>query len=85
MPVTHDLFQDLGIAKETAITLQAQNGHLAGLVNKYKAADDAVVEAEANHAIGVSDAKLLDLKAKRLSIKDQVADYIDLLKKGPIS
>ena len=76
MPVKHDLYQDLKISKDTAAKLEGQNGHFLGLVNKYKAADDAVVEAEAKNAIGVSDESLLELKAKRLKIKDQIADYV---------
>lgn len=82
MPVKHDLYQDLNISKDAAAKLEGQNGHFLGLVNKYKAADDAVVEAEARNAIGVSDDILLDLKARRLKIKDQIADYVHQSKKG---
>ena len=82
MPVKHDLYQDLNISKDAAAKLEGQNGHFLGLVNKYKAADDAVVEAETNNAIGVSDDTLLDLKAKRLKIKDQIADYVHQAEKG---
>lgn len=82
MPVKHDLYQDLNISKDAAAKLEGQNGHFLGLVNKYKAADDAVVEAETNNAIGVSDDTLLDLKAKRLKIKDQIVKQVQLAEKG---
>ena len=82
MPVKHDLYQDLNISKDAAAKLEGQNGHFLGLVNKYKAADDAVVEAEAKNAIGVSDDTLLDLKAKRLKIKDQIVKQVQLAEKG---
>ena len=82
MPVKHDLYQDLNISKDAAAKLEGQNGHFLGLVNKYKAADDAVVEAEAKNAIGVSDDTLLDLKAKRLKIKDQIVKQVQQAEKG---
>ena len=82
MPVKHDLYQDLNISKDTAAKLEGQDGHFLGLVDKYKAADHAVVQAEAKNAIGVSDVTLLKLKAERVKIKDQIADYVHQAEKG---
>ena len=76
MPVKHDVFQDLGISKENASQLRKQDPHLDALFKKYDIADQAVVEAEANDAIGVPDEKLVALKEKRLLIKDTIASLL---------
>lgn len=73
MPVKHDLFQDLGVAKDEVEALKNKDPHLAALIAKYTLADQKVVEAEANNAIGVSDETLNELKATRLKVKDEVA------------
>ncbi len=73
MSVKHDLLQDLGISKENASERRKQDHHLDALFRKYDQADQDVVKAEANDAIGVSDEQLLKLKEKRLLVKDEIA------------
>lgn len=76
MPVKHDLFQDLGVAKDEVEALKNKDPHLAALIAKYALADQKVVEAEANNAIGVSDETLNKLKENRLKVKDEVAQLV---------
>lgn len=76
MPVKHDLFQDLGFAKDDLKRFEKNDPHLTALIAKYTAADKEVVEAEANDGIGVTDQKLLKLKEARLKIKDQIASLV---------
>lgn len=76
MPVKHDLYQDLGVAKDEVEVLKHKDPHLAALIAKYTLADQKVVEAEANNAIGVSDETLNKLKENRLKVKDEVAKRV---------
>lgn len=72
MPVKHDLALDLGITKHELNKLSAEDPHLAALIHKYIEADQHVVEAEKNEAIGTSDDMLILLKDKRLKVKDKI-------------
>lgn len=72
MPVKHDLALDLGITKHELNKLSAEDPHLAALIDKYSEADQHVVEAEKNEAIGTSDDTLILLKDKRLKVKDKI-------------
>ena len=72
MPVKHDLALDLGITKHELNKLRAEDPHLAALIHKYIEADQHVVEAEKNEAIGTSDDTLILLKDKRLKVKDKI-------------
>jgi len=76
MPVKHDLFQDLGVAKDEVEALKNKDPHLAALIAKYTLADQEVVKAEANNAIGVSDETLNKLKETRLTVKDEIAERV---------
>lgn len=72
MPVKHDLYQDLGVAKDVVEALKNKDPHLAALIAKYTLVDQQVLDAEANNAIGVSDETLIKLKENRLKVKDEV-------------
>ena len=72
MPVKHDLALDLGITQQELNKLRAEDPHLAALIHKYIEADQHVVEAEKNEAIGTSDDTLILLKDKRLKVKDKI-------------
>lgn len=72
MPVKHDLALDLGITQQELNKLSAEDPHLAALIHKYIEADQHVVEAEKNEAIGTSDDTLILLKDKRLKVKDKI-------------
>ena len=72
MPVKHDLALDLGITKHELNKLSAEDPHLAALIHKYIEADQHVVEAEKNEAIGTSDDTLILPKDKRLKVKDKI-------------
>lgn len=72
MPVKHDLALDLGITQQELNKWSAEDPHLAALIHKYIEADQHVVEAEKNEAIGTSDDTLILLKDKRLKVKDKI-------------
>ena len=76
MPVKHDLPLDLGFSKEALDTLKGQDPHLAALIEKYKEADQNVLNAETGEGRGVPDEVLLALKGKRLKIKDDIVSRL---------
>lgn len=80
MPVKHDLFQDLGISKEKAMAFK--DPRLDALLKKYEEADKTVLEAEAGDALGVSDETLLNLKDKRLKVKDEIVNRLHELQES---
>ncbi|MFP3515538.1 DUF465 domain-containing protein [Pseudomonas sp. SIMBA_077] len=77
MPVKHDLSQDLGFAKKDDLAkLEENDPHLTGLITRYTAVDNEVLQAEAHNALGVTDEALLKLKEKRLKLKDEIASRV---------
>ena len=72
MPVKHDLALDLGITKHELNKLSAEDPHLAALIHKYIEADQHVVAAEKNEAIGTPDAQLKKLKGERYKVKEEI-------------
>jgi uncharacterized protein YdcH (DUF465 family) len=70
MPVSHDLYQDLGCKKEEIEQKRSEDPKLDSLLNKYFAVDKEVVEAE--DANSLSDDDLKKLKEKRLVAKEQI-------------
>ena len=73
MPVKHDLYQDLGLSKEVVHERRAQDKRLDALLTQYDDADAKVLKAEKASA---SDEEVENLKKKRLSIKDEIAQRL---------
>ncbi|MBI6657850.1 DUF465 domain-containing protein [Pseudomonas carnis] len=73
MPVKHDLYQDLGLSKEDVHKRRAQDNRLDSLLTQYDDADAKVLKAEKASA---SDEEVENLKKKRLSIKDEIAQRL---------
>ena len=73
MPVKHDLYQDLGLSKEDVHKRRAQDNRLDSLLTQYDDADAKVLKAEKASA---SDEEVENLKKKRLSIKDKIAQRL---------
>ncbi|MBK3476811.1 MULTISPECIES: YdcH family protein [Pseudomonas] len=73
MPVKHDLYQDLGLSKEDVHKRKAQDNRLDSLLTQYDDADAKVLKAEKASA---SDEEVENLKKKRLSIKDEIAQRL---------
>ncbi|MCF5691703.1 MULTISPECIES: YdcH family protein [Pseudomonas] len=73
MPVKHDLYQDLGLSKEGVHKRRAQDNRLDSLLTQYDDADAKVLKAEKASA---SDEEVENLKKKRLSIKDEIAQRL---------
>ncbi|QXI17971.1 hypothetical protein [Pseudomonas hamedanensis] len=70
MPVSHDLYQDLGCKKEEIEQKRSEDPKLDSLLNKYFDADKEVVEAEDAESLG--DDALKKLKEKRVIVKEQI-------------
>ena len=70
MPVSHDLYQDLGCKKEEIEQKRSEDPKLDSLLNKYFAVDKEVVEAE--DANSLSDDDLKKLKERRVIAKEQI-------------
>ncbi|MBC3209401.1 hypothetical protein HU755_21590 [Pseudomonas sp. SWRI111] len=70
MPVSHDLYQDLGCKKEEIEQKRSKDPKLDSLLNKYFEADKEVVEAEDAESLG--DDALKKLKEKRVIVKEQI-------------
>lgn len=70
MPVSHDLYQDLGCKKEEIEQKRSEDPKLDSLVNKYFDVDKEVVEAE--NANTLSDDDLKKLKEKRVIAKEGI-------------
>ncbi|MBU6957932.1 DUF465 domain-containing protein [Pseudomonas sp. CVAP len=70
MPVNHDLYQDLSCSKEVIQQKRANDPHLNALLDKYSDIDKQVLKAEAQ---ALADDEVTKLKAKRLSIKDEIS------------
>ncbi|HWH87583.1 MAG TPA: hypothetical protein VNV36_12510 [Pseudomonas sp.] len=70
MPVSHDLYQDLGCKKEEIEHKRSADPKLDSLLNKYFAVDKEVVEAE--DANSLSDDDLKKLKEKRVLAKEDI-------------
>lgn len=73
MPLKHDLYQDLGLSKEDVHKRRAQDNRLDSLLTQYDDADAKVLKAEKASA---SDEEVENLKKKRLSIKDEIAQRL---------
>lgn len=69
MPVKHDLFEDLNVSKAEVEKRRQGDEKLSRLLDDYKTADTAVVDAEAAAA---ADDEVKKLKEKRLLIKDKI-------------
>ncbi|MCR8930966.1 MULTISPECIES: DUF465 domain-containing protein [Pseudomonas] len=72
MPVSHDLYQDLGCKKEEIEQKRSEDPKLDSLVNKYFDVDKAVVEAENAQSDAPTDDELKKLKEKRVIVKEQI-------------
>ncbi|WP_434707308.1 hypothetical protein J3P75_15375 [Pseudomonas sp. R1-1] len=70
MPVSHDLYQDLGCKKEEIEQKRSEDPKLDSLVTKYFDVDKEVVEAE--NANTLSDDDLKKLKEKRVIAKEGI-------------
>ncbi|WP_332763195.1 hypothetical protein [Pseudomonas koreensis] len=70
MPVSHDLYQDLGCKKEEIEQKRSEDPKLDSLVSKYFVVDNEVVEAE--NANTLSDDDLKKLKEKRVIAKEGI-------------
>jgi uncharacterized protein YdcH (DUF465 family) len=70
MPVSHDLYQDLGCKKEEIEQKRSEDPKLDSLVSKYFDVDKEVVEAE--NANTLSDDDLKKLKEKRVIAKEGI-------------
>ncbi|WP_040262063.1 YdcH family protein [Pseudomonas massiliensis] len=74
MPVTHNLYADLGKSKEEVAKLLQTDSRLQSLINQYEDIDRQVVDAENASA---DDDTVSRLKEKRLSLKDKIVQQID--------
>lgn len=74
MPVKHDLFEDLGVSKESVVQRSGDDPVLARLLSDYQDIDGQVVEAEKQAA---ADDVVRKLKEKRLLIKDRISQQLD--------
>lgn len=74
MPVTHNLYADLGKSKEEVAKLLQTDSRLQSLINQYEDIDRQVVDAENASA---DDNTVSRLKEKRLSLKDKIVQQID--------
>ncbi|MDR6949748.1 uncharacterized protein YdcH (DUF465 family) [Pseudomonas sp. 2957] len=72
MPVSHDLYQDLGCKKEEIEQKRSEDPKLDSLLNKYFDVDKAVVEAENAKSDAPTDDELKKLKEKRVIVKEQI-------------
>ena len=72
MPVSHDLYQDLGCKKEEIEQKRSEDPKLGSLLNKYFDVDKAVVEAENAQSDAPTDDELKKLKEKRVIVKEQI-------------
>ncbi|WP_447797243.1 hypothetical protein [Pseudomonas moraviensis] len=72
MPVSHDLYQDLGCRKEEIEQKRSEDPKLDSLLNKYFDVDKAVVEAENAKSDAPTDDDLKKLKEKRVIVKEQI-------------
>ncbi|WP_329611006.1 DUF465 domain-containing protein [Pseudomonas sp. KNUC1026] len=74
MPVKHDLFEDLGVSKESVVQRSGDDPVLARLLSDYQDIDGQVVEAEEQAA---ADDVVRKLKEKRLLVKDRISQQLD--------
>ncbi|PVZ20643.1 MULTISPECIES: DUF465 domain-containing protein [unclassified Pseudomonas] len=74
MPVKHDLFEDLGVSKESVLQRSGDDPKLAKLLSDYQDIDSQVVEAEQQAA---ADDVVRKLKEKRLLVKDRITQQLD--------
>jgi uncharacterized protein len=74
MPVTHNLYADLGKSKEEVAKLLQTDSRLQSLINQYEDIDRQVVDAENASA---DDDTVSRLKEKRLNLKDKIVQQID--------
>lgn len=70
MPVSHDLYQDLGCKKEEIEQKRSKDPRLDSLLNKYFDVDKEVVAAEDTNTL--SDDDLKKLKEKRVIAKEEI-------------
>ncbi|MFG6203215.1 hypothetical protein [Pseudomonas retamae] len=76
MPVSHDLYQDLGCKKEEIEQKRSEDPKLDSLLNKYFDVDKAVVEAEKAQSDAPTDDELKKLKEKRVIVKEQIVSQL---------
>lgn len=74
MPVTHDLYADLGKTKEEVAKLQQTDKRLQSLITQYEDIDRQVVDAENRAA---EDEEVSQLKKKRLATKNKIVQAIE--------
>lgn len=77
MPVKHDLYADLSIAKEELSKQRSKDPRLNHLVEDYATIDADIVKAEAGSAGDVTDEQLRKLKEKRLLAKDRIVRQLN--------
>lgn len=76
MPVNHDIYQDLGCAKEVIQQKRANDPHFNSLLDQYSLLDAEVLKAE---AAASADDELMKLKGKRAILK---RDILNLTKQS---
>jgi uncharacterized protein YdcH (DUF465 family) len=74
MPVTHNLYADLGKTKEEVTKLQQTDKRLQSLITQYEDIDRQVVDAENRAA---EDDEVSQLKKKRLATKNKIVQAIE--------
>ncbi|CAI8802863.1 DUF465 domain-containing protein [Pseudomonas sp. IT-347P] len=77
MPVSHDLYQDLGCKKEEIEQKRSEDPKLDSLLNKYFDVDKTVVAAENAQSDAPSDDELKKLKEKRVIVKEQIVAQLN--------
>ncbi|BBP65892.1 MULTISPECIES: YdcH family protein [Pseudomonas] len=78
MPVSHDLCQDLNCTKDHIQQKRSENPRLDSLLHKYSQLDAEVVDAEKPSSPALSDDALETLKKKRLLIKDEIVEHLQM-------
>jgi len=73
MPVKHDLFADLHIAKDAFEALKKTDPELSKLHDEYNRKDKEVVAAEEASS---PDDKVTQLRKERLLIKDRIEQHL---------
>lgn len=74
MPVTHDLYADLGKTKDEVTQLLKTDKRLQSLIEQYEDIDRQVIDAESRAA---EDDEVNQLKKKRLASKNKIVQAIE--------
>lgn len=78
MPVKHDLYADLKITREQVAERSKTDRKLDKLLIAYGQIDHEVVDAESGPAGGIGDDELKKLKERRVSIKNEIVERLEL-------